>query len=48
MCVFEYGQTGVIGKVGTILGENCINIASMEVEEKWRTDAITVINVTAL
>ncbi|OQA91910.1 MAG: D-3-phosphoglycerate dehydrogenase [Elusimicrobia bacterium ADurb.Bin231] len=39
-------EPGVVGKVGTILGENCINIASMEVGRKVAgTDAITVINV---
>ena len=39
-------KPGVIGKIGTILGENGINIASMEVGRKVAGgDALTVINV---
>jgi len=39
-------KPGVIGKIGTILGEHGINIASMEVGRKTAgEDALTVINV---
>jgi D-3-phosphoglycerate dehydrogenase len=43
---YNHDKTGVIGKIGTILGENEINIASMHTgrSEKGGT-AITVINI---
>jgi len=41
-------KPGMIGKIGTILGESGINIASMEVGRKAAgSDALTVINLDA-